>query len=206
MESLFLPYKNYSTTTITLEITSVVFAVISVLYSKKNNIKVYPTGLIAILISVYLLYKWELFGDFIVNIYYLIMSVYGWYLWRKPSEKHKELIISKINLSDTKTTVCIVICSFIFVAFVYFLFDKFGVWWSYIDILTTGLFFAGMYLLARRKIEHWLFLLVADAISVPLYYYKGYTITAILYFMYIFVAFLGYLEWRKIWNRQHQTL
>jgi len=206
MESLFLPYKNYSTTTIILEITSVVFAVISVLYSKKNNIKVYPTGLIAILISVYLLYKWELFGDFIVNIYYLIMSVYGWYLWRKPSKKHKQLIISKINLSDTKTTICIVICSFIFVAFVYFLFDKFGVWWSYIDIITTGLFFAGMYLLARRKIEHWLFLLVADAISVPLYYYKGYTITAILYFMYIFVAFLGYLEWRKIWNRQHQTL
>jgi len=206
METLFLPYQNYSTTAITLEITAVVFAVVSVLYSRKNNIKVYPTGLVAILISAYLLYKWELFGDFIVTIYYLVMSVYGWYLWRKPSIKHKELKISKIDLSDTKTTLLIVICSFVFVAFVYFLFDKFGVWWSYVDILTTGLFFAGMYLLARRKVEHWIFLLVADVISIPLYYYKGYTITAMLYFMYTFVAFFGYLEWKKIWNRQLQTL
>jgi len=206
MENLFLPYKNYSTTAIILEITAVVFAVVSVLYSRKNNIKVYPTGLVAILISAYLLYKWELFGDFIVTIYYLVMSVYGWYLWRKPSIKRKELKISKIDLLDTKITLFIVICSFVFVAFVYVLFDKFGVWWSYVDILTTGLFFAGMYLLARRKVEHWIFLLVADVISVPLYYYKGYTITAMLYFMYIFVAFFGYLEWKKIWNKQLQTL
>jgi len=206
MENLFLPYKNYSTTAITLEITAVVFAVVSVLYSRKNNIKVYPTGLVAILISAYLLYKWQLFGDFIVTIYYLVMSLYGWYLWRKPSTKNRELKISKIDPSDTKTTLFIVICSFVLVAYVYFLFNKFGVWWSYIDILTTGLFFAGMYLLARRKVEHWIFLLVADIISVPLYYYKGYTITAMLYFMYTFVAFFGYLEWKKIWNKQLQTL
>jgi len=206
METLFLPYQNYSTTAIILEIVAVVFAILSVLYSKQNNIKVYPTGLVAILISAYLLYKWQLFGDFIVTIYYLVMSVYGWYLWRNPSKKHRELKISKINKIDTKTILFIVVLSFVFVAFVYFLFDKFGVWWSYVDILTTGLFFAGMYLLARRKVEHWIFLLVADVISVPLYYYKGYTITAMLYFIYTFVALLGYLEWKKIWNKQLQTL
>jgi len=206
METLFLPYRNYTTIAIILEITAVIFAVFSVLYSKKNNIKVYPTGLVAILISAYLLYKWQLFGDFIVNIYYLVMSVYGWYLWRKPIQKHKQLKISKIDISDTKTIIFIVILSFIFVAFVYFLFDKFGVWWSYIDILTTGLFFAGMYLLARRKVEHWIFLLIADIISVPLYYYKGYTITAMLYFLYTFIAFFGFLEWKKIYNKQLQTL
>ena len=87
---IFEPYKDYTTLHIVLEITAVLLAIISVLYSKNNNIKVYPTGIISTLIFVYLLYKWELFGDLIINIYFLVMSVYGWYLWKKPSENQPE--------------------------------------------------------------------------------------------------------------------
>lgn len=206
METLFEPYKDYSTTDIILEIIAVVFAVTSVLYSKKNNIKVYPTGIVSTLIFVYLLYKWELFGDMIINVYYFVMSVYGWYLWSKSSEDREELKISRTNVSDYKISSLIFIFSSIFVMLVYFFFEKFGVWWSYVDIFTTGLFFVGMYLLAKRKVEHWIFLIIGDIISVPLYYYKGYTITSMLYIAYTVIAVFGYLEWKKIWNKENRTL
>ncbi len=203
---LFEPYKTYSTMDIILEITAVFFAVASVLYSKNNNIKVYPTGIVNTLIFVYLFYKWELFGDMIINVYYFVMSIYGWYLWSNSSGNEQKMTITKTNSKDYKISALIFIFSTIFVTFVYFLFEKFGVWWSYVDIFTTGLFFVGMYLLAKRKLEHWIFLIVGDFILIPLYYFKGYTITGILFVMYTIIAVLGYLEWKKIWNNENQTI
>src|SRR5690606_38848834 len=176
--NLFDPYKSYSSLHIMLEIVAVLFALASVLYSKNNNIKVYPTGIISTLIFVYLLYKWELFGDMIINVYYFVMSVYGWYLWKKPSDNKPKLKISLVNQQDYKASALIFLFSTIFVTLVYFWFGKFGFWWSYVDILTAGLFFVGMYLLAKRKVGHWIFLILGDFISIPLYYFKGYTITA----------------------------
>lgn len=204
--NLFEPYKSYSSLHIVLEIIAVLFAIASVLYSKKNNIKVYPTGIISTLIFVWLLYKWELFGDMIINVYYFVMSLYGWYLWSKNSDDKPILPITKLNRKDCKVLGWIFIFSTIFVALVYFYFEKFGVWWSYVDIFTTGLFFVGMYLLAKRKVEHWIFLIMGDFISVPLYYFKGYTITGILFVIYTIIAVFGYLEWKKIWNKENQTV
>src|SRR5690606_8901561 len=202
-ETLFAPYQEYSAINIFLEITAVVFAVISVLYSKKNSINVYPTGIVSILIFMYLLYQWELFGDLIINIYYFIMSVYGWVLWSRKKEGVSSLKVEKISLKEYKISGVIFFLSTLLVSAVYILFEKFGYWWSYVDILTTGLFFIGMYLLARRKVEHWLFLIVGDFISIPLYYFKGYTLTSMLFLVYTIIAILGYLEWKKNWsNRQ----
>lgn len=200
---IFEPYKDYSTLHIVLEVVAVVFAVASVLYSKNNNIKVYPTGIISTFIFVYLLYQWELFGDMFINGYYFVMSVYGWYLWKKPSINTPELKISLINKKDYQISTLILILSTIFVSLIYVWFNKFGVWWSYADIFTTGLFFVGMYLLAKRKVEHWILLIVGDFISVPLYYFKGYTITAILFLAYTIIATLGYIEWKKIWKKEN---
>lgn len=206
IETLLEPYKAYSTSAIVLEIIAVIFAVVSVLYSKNNNIKVYPTGIISTLIFVYLLYKWELFGDMIINVYYFVMSIYGWYLWSSSSESKPILPITRVNNKDFKNSLLIFIFSTIFVTLVYFYFGKFGMWWSYIDIFTTGLLFVGMYLLAKRKIEHWIFLIVGDVISIPLYYFKGYTITGMLFVIYTIIAVLGYLEWKKIWDKENQTV
>ena len=206
MEILFEPYKDYSTSHILLELIAVLFAVVSVLYSKNNNIRVYPTGIISTLIFVYLLYKWELFGDMIINAYYFIMSIYGWYLWSAISNNKPLLPITKLTRKDYQTSTLIFIFSTIFVVSVYLYFEKFGVWWSYVDIFTTGLFFVGMYLLAKRKVEHWIFLIIGDFISIPLYYFKGYTITSLLFLIYTVIAVLGYLEWKKIWNKENQTV
>lgn len=207
METLFEPYKSYSGLDIFLEIIAVVFAIISVLYSKKNNIKVYPTGIISTLIFVYLLYKWSLYGDMIINVYYFVMSIYGWYLWRKPSDDSQSaLVVSKTTPTDYRVAALIFIASIVMITGVYFYFEKFGVWWSYIDILTTGLFFVGMYLLTKRKIEHWLFLIIGDFISIPLYYFKGYAITSALFLIYTIIAVFGYLEWKKNWSKTQPSL
>lgn len=205
METLFEPYTFYSGLDISLEIMAVVFAIASVLYSKKNNIKVYPTGVVSTLIFVYLLYKWNLYGDMIINAYYFVMSLYGWYLWSKPaSDKNAALVISKTNPRDYKRSALIFIAAVAMITGVYIYFDKFGIWWSYIDILTTGLFFVGMYLLAKRKVEHWLFLIAGDFISIPLYYFKGYAITSALFLIYTIIAIFGYLEWKKNWSTTPQ--
>jgi len=206
LETLFEPYKTYQTLDIILEFLAVLFAVFSVLYSKKNNIKVYPTGIISTVLFIYLLYKWQLYGDLIISVYYLVMSIYGWYLWSNLTREGDELKIGRIDKHDSLVSLGIFVFSTIFVSLVYVWFDKFGVWWSYVDILTTGIFFIGMYLLAKRKVEHWLFLALGDLISIPLYYYKGYSLTGILYFVYTFIAVVGYFEWKKIWNKESQTL
>ena len=206
MENLFEPYQTYQTLDIVLEVLAVLLAIVSVLYSKNNNIKVYPTGIISTTVFIYLLYKWQLYGDLLINIYYFVMSIYGWYLWSHPTEEGNELKISRTQKRDLWISLMIFVSSTVFVWLVYLGFDRFGVWWSYVDILTTGLFFMGMYLLAKRKVEHWLVLAVGDLISIPLYYYKGYTLTGILYLVYTFIAVVGYFEWKKIWNKEYQTL
>ena len=88
-ETLFSQYSAYSALDIVLELTAVFFGVISVLYAKKNNVLVYPSGIVGSAIFVYLLIKWGLFGDFIINIFYVVMSVYGWYLWTRKAERKK---------------------------------------------------------------------------------------------------------------------
>lgn len=202
----FGPYKNYSTLFIILEAAGFIFGTLSVIYSARNSILVYPTGIISTLIYVFLLYKWELYGDLIINGYYFIMSVYGWFLWsRKDSEHHSILKISSMNAKDYLTCIGIFVISVIFVGLVYLYFDKFTKWWAYVDNLTTGLFFIGMWLLAKRKVENWIFLIIGDIISIPLYFIKGYTLSSILYLLLTIVAVFGYLKWKKILQNETQA-
>jgi nicotinamide mononucleotide transporter len=198
LTSLFSQYSEYPTHEIILEITAVIFGLFSVWFAKKNNILVFPTGLISTLIYVYLLWKWSLLGDMIINVYYVIMSVYGWYLWTRKKEQLVEFPIAQASKSEIKWSLLIVIVSMVFVVLVYLYFDKFTTWTAYVDTLTTGIFFAGMWLMAKRKIENWTLWIVGDVISIPLYFYKGYTFTSIQYIIFTIIAFYGYLEWKKI--------
>ena len=195
---LFSQYKDYSTLHIVLEAIATLFAVFSVIYSKKNNILVYPTGLISTGIFVYMMFQWDLYGDMIINAYYFYMSIYGWLLWsRKDSENHDVLKISVMNTDDRVKSAIIFGISIIGISVVYIYFDKFTYWWAYVDTFITGLFFVGMWLMARRKIENWLFLIAGDIIAIPLFFLKGYTLTSILNIVLTVIAIFGYLSWKK---------
>ena len=196
-ETLFSQYSAYTKLDVLLELTAVFFGVVSVLFAKKNNVLVYPTGIISSMIFVYLLIKWELFGDFIINMFYVIMSVYGWYLWTRKFNGKYLLNISRTNSKEKILTSIIFITAFIFIWIIYVFFDKFDNWTAYVDTLTTAIFFSGMWLMAKRKIENWTFWIIGDIITIPLYFYKGLTISSFLYFLYTFIAIAGYFAWLK---------
>lgn len=196
LDLLFAQYKGYSFFFIILEITAVVFGIISVLFARKNNILVYPTGLISTLIFIYILYNFKLYGEFIINIYYSVMSILGWYLWSRRNNGQEEFPISIMNLKEYKISGLIFTATLLFIALVYHFFDKFTDLTAYVDAFTTALFFVGMWLMAKRKIENWIVWIIADIISVPLYFYKGLTVSSLQFIVFTIIAILGYIEWK----------
>ena len=198
---LFGQYRDYLPVDIGLEIVGVVFGLVSVLFAKKNSVLVYPTGMISTAIFVYLLIKWILLGDMLINVYYFVMSAYGWYYW---SRKEEEVYIHQVESTtpkERKVAGLLFILSLAFIFWVYQVFDKWKDWTAYVDTLTTAIFFVGMWLMARRKIENWIFWIVGDIISVPLYFYKGLTLTSFQYLIFTVIAIFGYFAWKKILNK-----
>ena len=204
LDQLFFQYSQYSNIDISLEIIAVFFGFLSVWFSKNNNILVFPTGMINTSIFVYLLLKWSLLGDMIINAYYFIMSIYGWYFWLKGTNNTVSPI-SKVSNSDIRIVVLLFISSSVFVSLVYTFFDKWETIISYIDILTTAIFFAAMWLMAKRKVESWIFWIVGNIISIPLYLHKGLAFTSIQYFIFTVIALAGYIKWKELYNKQIQT-
>ena len=197
-EVLFSQYAGYTNLQIWLEFIAVILGIASVVYSKNNNILLYPTGLISTIIYIYLLYDWELYGDLLINLYYFYMSVYGWILWSKRYGNDNDYLkITVISYRDCLYSVFIFIFSIIFVSGIYIYLNRFDKWWAYVDIFMTGLLFVGTWLLAKRKLENWLFLIAGDIIAIPLFYLKGYTLTSILNLFLTIIAVYGYIAWKK---------
>ena len=202
---LFGQYSGVSPQDIILEITGVIMGLLSVVYAKKNNVLVYPTGMVSTAIFVYLLFKWSLLGDMLINAYYFIMSGYGYYYW---SQKKGAIYIHQvdyINAMERRIAAFLFILSLFFIYCLYKVFDRWNDWTAYIDTLTTAIFFVGMWLMARRKVENWIFWIVGDLISIPLYFYKGLTLTSLQYLIFTIIAIFGYLSWKKILNKSLPT-
>lgn len=202
---LFGQYQEYETIDIILEIVAVIFGFFSVWFSKQNNIWVFPTGMISTAIFVYLLLKWMLLGDMLINAYYFIMSLYGWYIWTRKVDDSHVTQISKTTKREHQYSAVIFSVTLIFVFVVYKSFDKWNDWTAYVDTLTTAIFFVGMWLMAKRKIENWIYWIIGDVISTPLYFYKGFTFTSFQYFIFTFIAIFGYLSWKKHLNNNPVT-
>ena len=200
-EFLFGQYSGYTTIDIVLELIAILLGLLSVWYAKKNTVWVYPTGMISTAIFVYLLLKWALLGDMIINAYYFVMSVYGWYYWSKKEEEVIVHPITSTTKKEVKTALLLFVASILFVYWVYQAFDIRKDWTAYVDTFTTAIFFVGMGLMARRKIEHWLFWILGDIISIPLYFYKGLTLTRFQYIIFTLIAIYGYRSWKKILNK-----
>ncbi|MEZ7516489.1 nicotinamide riboside transporter PnuC [Flavobacterium frigidarium] len=206
LDYFFAQYNDYPVHEVYLELIAVFFGLCSVWFAKKDNILVFPTGLISTAIFAYLLWQWHLLGDSMINVYYFIMSIYGWYHWTRKNGDVQEFPISIMTRKNKVHAVIIFALTLVFVVFVYLYFNKFTSWYSYLDTLLTAIFFVGMWLMAKRKIENWIFWILGDVLSVPLYFAKGYTFTSIQYIVFTIIAIYGYLEWRKILNKTSQKL
>jgi nicotinamide mononucleotide transporter len=203
---LFSQYSSYSPSFIYLELFAVIMNITSVVYAKRNNILVYPTGMIGTGIFVYILLNFSLLGDTIINAYFFSMSIYGWYFWSRKKDEVFINQVSTIKRNEFKYLFILGISSLIFIYFVYEYFDKWNNWTAYVDNLTTAIFFVAMWLMAKRKIESWVFWIIGDIITVPLYFYKGLTISSIQYIIFLILAVLGYISWKQILNKNHQKL
>jgi nicotinamide mononucleotide transporter len=201
LEFLFSQYKDYPNYLIVLESIAVGFGISSVWFAKKNNIWVYPTGLVSTVIFVYILFIFQLYGDLIINCYYSIMSVLGWYLWSRTKNGTDEFPISVMTKKDFTISLLIFVVTLLFVVLIYVFFDKFTNWIAYVDTFTTGLFFVGMWLMAKRKVENWIVWIAADVISIPLYFNKGLTFSSLQFSIFTILAILGYLEWKKLLHK-----
>ena len=225
------PYQQVGGLNIFLEFIAAVLGITSVFYAKKENILVYPTGIISTVLYVYLLLQWALYGDLIINIYYTLISLYGWYMWTRISNKtHEPLKITRANYLDNIKAFAIFVFTAIFVIIVYryynimpdlnftdsihYAFQKisagslieFRKATPYLDTFTTAAAFVAMWLMANKKIENWIFWIITNIVSIPLYFVKGYGFTGIQYTIFFVLAFLGYKEWKKNLNKQNQTV
>ena len=150
----FEQYQNASTTSIVLEIIVFVFGIASVWYAKKENILVYPTGLIATVLTVYLLYKAEYFGDMMMNFYYSIMSIYGWWNWSRTKDNKIVVPVSRTTFNEKVIGIILVVLTMIVTYFVYRYYGNEIKTENYIDIFTSGIFFTAMWYMANKKIEN----------------------------------------------------
>jgi len=226
VEFLIEPYRETPAIFIILEFIAAFFGVLSVFYAKKENILVYPVGIISTALYVYLLARWVLYGDMIINIYYTLMSIYGWYMWsRVIDDKKHHIPISWASRKDYLIASGIFVFTSVFVIFVYRHYNvmpndlnfkesfKFAVTHltshqlsdlrtatPFVDTFATGIFFAGMWFMANKKIDNWILWIIGDFVSIPLYFVKGYGFTGIQYTIFLILAIAGYISWKKKYN------
>jgi len=194
-------YSAYSKLDIGLEFLAFSFGIISVIYAKKENILVYPTGIICTVITVYILYKAQYFGDMMMNIYYSLMSIYGWWNWSRIQNDKYLLKITRFSKNDLGLTVFLFLLT-ITITYAVYTFNLTEIKIpNYIDIFTSGIFFTAMWLMANKKLESWVFWIIGDIITVPLYAYRGLGMLSLQYIIFTILAIQGYIEWKKHLSR-----
>jgi nicotinamide mononucleotide transporter len=186
-----------------LEAIAVVFGMASVLLANRNHVALYPTGIISTVIYLYIMSKPSvgLYAEAMLNLYYLVMSIYGWVLWNKRHESESPAAITHNNKKDWLVTGAIVIIGWVILYTVLSQFtdSDVPVW----DAIVSATAWAGMWLLAKHKVENWILLNISNLIAIPLQMHKGIPFTAILTIFLFIVAVSGYFRWRKMYQLQH---
>ena len=183
-----------------LEYIAVFSGIVSVWYSRKENILVYPTGLLNTIIYIYLSYRGGLLGEATVNLYYTIMSVYGWYLWsRKDREDH---VVLHITYSSAKGWMqelaffgSFYVLIFLALSWLKKDFAPGAIPWA--DAFASATAFTGMWLMARKKVESWYWWIATNLASIPLYFVKMYVFTSVYYVILLLMACWGLVAWKR---------
>ncbi|MFD0991418.1 nicotinamide riboside transporter PnuC [Mariniflexile jejuense] len=171
------------------------FGITQVLLARKNNINNYLFGIVSILIGMWVLYASKLYADILLNLYYLVMSIYGWFYWKYGTQK-EEVPISYATFAEHFKAIGIVAGCFIIMSYWLVFHTNSDV--PYWDATTTAFAWAGMWLMAKRKMENWIYLNISNIISIPLLFYKDLYIYAGLTIFLFAVGTSGYFKWRTI--------
>ena len=185
---------------VVLEILAILSGIISVWFSKKENIWVYPSGIINTIIYVYLSFTGDLFGEAAVNFYYTIMSLYGWYNWmRKDAANLLVVKISNSTKSELYGEIGFFAAGYVIIFFalsyIKMAFAPGAISWA--DALASASAFTGMWLMTKKKVNSWIWWIITNLVSIPLYFIKGYNFTSVYYLILLVLAVMGLQTWRK---------
>lgn len=182
-----------------LERLSVLFSIFQVLLSKNNKVSNYLFGILGICLGIIVLYEAKLYAEILLHMYYLVMSIYGWWYWTSNKAAAQQPITSS-GAGDWQVVIMIVICGFsiLYGALYWFTDSDVPVWDAWVSCTA----WAGMWLLAKRKIENWILLNISNLFAIPLLFHKGLYLFALLTLFLFTIAFFGYFNWRKIMKKQ----
>lgn len=191
-----------------VEYIAVFAGIISVWYSKKENVLVYPTGLVNTVFYVYLSFAGGLLGEVSVNFYYSVMSIYGWILWTRK-DVNKQTVLHITASTKKEWFYQLLFFSLFFVAIFFALtylkkdFSPNAIPWA--DALASASAYTGMWLMTKKKLESWIWWIVTNIASIPLYFVKNYVFTSVYYVVLLIMAVAGFIEWRKKINQQRDV-
>lgn len=195
-ETIINQYQSIPNWQIGIEIIIFIFGVLSVYFAKKENVLVYPTGIVCTILSVYIMFHAKYYADMSINIYYSIMSIYGWFQW-KETTNGEVLSISRTNMKEKIIGVILFVITGIICVFIYTYFDYKLQLNNYLDIFTTSLFFTAMWYMAKKKIENWILWIVGNTFAVYIFFDRQLYIIAIQYIIFTILAISAYIEWKK---------
>ena len=182
------------------EYLAVFFGIASVLFSRKENIWVYPTGIINTVMYTWFCFQWwSLYAEGSLNFYYTIMSIYGWWVWTRKKDG-KELPISFNTKKDWLISLGFFFLSWGLLFFILKKYTNSAVPWG--DSFASAAAYTGMWQMARKKVENWIWWIITNFASIPLYFYKHAVFTSVQYLVFLVLAIMGLITWRqKVKNR-----
>ena len=200
MQQFWQQFLNNLHQTSLLEYIAVFTGIASVWFSRIENILVYPVGLVSTIIYVYLSFNSHLIGEASVNLYYSILSIYGWVLWsKKDQQKRQVLHVSFSTAKEWKEQLLFAATLYAIILFALIYLKKYfypGVIpWG--DAFASATAFTGMWLMAKKKVESWYWWIATNIASIPLYFVKGLAFTSVFYFVLLIMAFWGLAEWKR---------
>lgn len=200
-EQLFESFITGIQQTSLLEFIAVFAGIASVWFSRKENIWVYPIGLINTTIYIFLSVKGHLYGEASVNLYYTAVSIYGWILWSKKNNQTHEKVL-KVEFSSRKEWVQQILFFVVFYLVLFFVLQQLQVSFApeaipWADAFASATAYTGMWLMARKKVESWYWWIATNIASIPLYFMKGYVFTTVQFVVLLILAIAGLISWRK---------
>lgn len=182
-----------------LEYIAVFAGIISVVFSRIENIWVYPTGLVNTVIYIYLSFQFHLIGEASVNFYYTVMSIYGWWLWTRKDRKEQPLV--QVTFSTQKQWIQQLIFFLAFYIAIFFALTYLKKYFSgaipWADAFASATAYTGMWLMAKKKVESWWWWIATNLASIPLYFVKGLVFTSVYYVVLLVLAVFGLQEWQR---------
>jgi len=183
-----------------LELIAVTTGIISVWFAKKENVGLYPIGIVSVVIWIYLCWIGELFGQSVINFFFFVMNLYGWFNWSR--KKKDDSLVVTIKRNSLSENIIVVFTSLILTLVLYKILLPFQgedstYLYALIEAFITALNFVAMWLMAWKRLEHWVLWIIGDILCIPLFFYKGYYMSVVQFSVFIVIAYLGYKEWRR---------